>query len=186
MVTAATSSREKPSLQSSAYSSLEHVSSSAAAAAATASARLLLLLLPAWAVSGPAPRKRGVVCAPAWRAERNQRRRLPSLGLPGPCCAGTRTQQARCCVAGVRGVLATPAGPGPADATGKQQTCPRRGVRERTPQRRLAVGVHGVLGVRGVRAAPLLRPRTSPPLQQLMSGNLTLRSASGAPDDGLW
>lgn len=175
MVTAATSSRENPSLQSSAYSSLEHVSSSAAAAAVSASARLLLLLLPAWAVSRPAPRKRGVVCAPAWRAERNQRRRLPSLALPGPCC-----------VPWVRGVLATSAGPGPADATGKQQTCPRRGVRERTPQRCLAVGVHGVLGVRGVRAAPLLRPRTSPPLQQLMSGSLTLRSASGAPDDGLW
>jgi hypothetical protein len=91
------------------------------------------------------------------------------LALPGPCLAG------------VLGVLATPAGPGPADATGKQQTCPRRGVRERTPQRRLALGV---LGVRV--ALLLLRPRTSPPLQQLMSGSLTLRSASGAPDDGLW
>lgn len=90
---------------------------------------------------------------------------------------------------GVRGVLATAAAAsGPAGSTvaagaaaGKQQTCPRRGVRGRTPQRRLAVGVHGV---RGVRAA-LLRPRTSAP-QHPVSGSLALRSASGAPDDGLW
>lgn len=101
---------------------------------------------------------------------------------------------------GVRGVLAA-AG---ADDW-KQPTCPRRGVRERTPQSRLAVGVHGVLGVRGVRALVvlLLRPRRllsppPPPLpQQLVRGALTLWSAWGArqgtqppppptADDGLW